>query len=245
MKDLCSLSYSVSTGIFNLLSDAKSHLFQFGEESITDKVLYSFVTAGNIHVYTVPMTKYQEARNGSDWEWWIIPSDSNFPVLLLRIQAKICSIRHDAFDHLYYKSFTRKIYQHEVLFYRAWQDNAIPLYCLFTHIEPDSTHGCMILDQNSYNCCFSNRSRKAVDVLEQAFPMPVLLCMTEKYVRNPSAELMKIIEEQLKFSSKQWIHHSPENIPSYVSDIINKKEVLINPQKGIKKVIVQTGFYKG
>ena len=245
MKSLCALSSHISKEIYTLLSESKLLKYQFGEEGITDKVLYSFIQSGNIHIHTIPMTKYQEARNGADWEWWVIPSDNKFPPLRFRIQAKICSIKNDSFEQIYYVSQKRRVYQHEILFDKAWRDGAVPLYCLFTHIEPNATHGCMILDSFEYMDCHSKNSKLATDVLENAYPMPDLICLGDEYAQNPSLPTLDKIREKLQYHSSFYLEKITNQAhPTYVRSIMEGNDVFIDPKLGIKKIIIQTGFSK-
>ncbi len=45
------------------------------EESLTDWLLYEISQRCNC-IYYQAFSRHEEAQNGSDWEWWILTSDS-------------------------------------------------------------------------------------------------------------------------------------------------------------------------
>lgn len=114
------------------LSKARSASTLLGEESLTDFNLLEIRTRHPREVATITFTKPKEAETGADWEWWFTGRSRKW--LGFRIQAKVLDLRSDKFEHLHYKTPSRR-YQTDLLCERAKQHlpRKIPLYCLYVH----------------------------------------------------------------------------------------------------------------
>ena len=110
-----------------------------GEESITERNLLALsranVAVGTaVHLRTSPIIriesfgKRKEARNGADWEWWII---GRCHTLKMRVQAKRVD-KAGGVPHLFYKSKGRHKTQMEYLICDAVRNRLLPVYCFYS-----------------------------------------------------------------------------------------------------------------
>jgi hypothetical protein len=137
------------------LDNAKGVKFQPGEETLTDINLSKLISEKRPEIWITKFDKHEEGENGADWEWWITGKSKKW--LGLRMQAKIINFETKNFKQLHYLNGkqTDKLIEHSI------KDDAIPLYCLYTHgdmrdISDDfkcrtdagiyETYGCSIID---------------------------------------------------------------------------------------------------
>ena len=98
----------------------------YGEETITESNLLELRRRHSDLVHLRTFSKYQESKNGADWEWYIIGKVRS---LAMRVQAKrvqrnnVLRIRHTVGQ-------TGK-QQHELLIETANADNMRPMYCIY------------------------------------------------------------------------------------------------------------------
>jgi hypothetical protein len=173
------------------LDNARSIDFQPGEETITDINLLKLQLEKHLEIIINKFTKPEEGTNGADWELWITGKSKKW--LGLRMQAKIIDFKTNNFKQLHYKCGKEKnVLQTDKLIEHSKNDNAIPLYCLYTHCDlKDITdfrcrtdagiyeaYGCSIIDayrvKELYQKDKSDSSIKSL--FPEMFPWHCLFC---------------------------------------------------------------------
>lgn len=106
----------------------------FGEETFTDLLLLDLMLRAGRRARIVPTTKPDEAKQGTDWEWWIGSNSTGW--IHYVIQAKRIAGSGNR-----YKSLTHKVGgvpQIDLLEGYAQSQGAFPLYCFYNSVErPD------------------------------------------------------------------------------------------------------------
>ena len=114
------------------------HQYQIsqGEETITDINLLEFKRAGIPDVRLYKLSKAEESQKGLDWEWWI---GSGTRWWRYAVQAK--KLTQSDSEKERYASLNHKVngrLQIDILEEYARSKKAIPIYCLYNHINrPD------------------------------------------------------------------------------------------------------------
>lgn len=104
------------------------------EESLTDWLLYEISQECHFIFYQA-FTRHEEARNGSDWEWWILTTDFRnsyqFNAYRFLIQAKkLLSYGNDNYPLISYGN--KHGIQVDMLLNSAYTRNALPLYMYYS-----------------------------------------------------------------------------------------------------------------
>lgn len=160
------------------------------EESLTDWLLYTISQQCKL-IYYQAFSRYEEAKNGSDWEWWILVPDSKgvhgFNAYRFVVQAKkLLSHNKDNYSIINYgNKFGMQI---DLLLDFARNRNALPLYMYYSIGEPD------ILAQIKNMCYFSESNiRWCENCVNGCF----LAFASDVYDLLYKAPRKKILDEQL------------------------------------------------
>ena len=132
--------------VWRLIEFAKAHRYSFSETTITDLILlYLYESNGLFHnmrmqVAVVSKTsKANEPKKGTDWEWWIGNRRNGW--MRYAVQAKKIYYNEGDFYGALKKHPAPKgshlDFQHEVLDYYAWKNDAIPLYAFYNYVRKD------------------------------------------------------------------------------------------------------------
>ncbi|BCN51583.1 DUF6615 family protein [Prescottella equi] len=135
---------AVAASSWNLMEAGIAYGIGPGEEALTDLnliLLRQLIPALRVKKFS----KWEEARNGADWEWWI-GSSREEQWIKLRVQAKRSSHGERQYDQLKHESKLRdidgreilgahgkamKIMQYDALIARSRIDGAIPLHVFY------------------------------------------------------------------------------------------------------------------
>ena len=121
----------------------------YGEETITESNLLELRRSHSDVIHLRTFSKYQESRNGADWEWYIIGKVCS---LVMRVQAKRVQ-RNDVLRIRHTVGQTDR-QQHDLLIETAKADNMKPMYCIYC-TERQRVHwsqsggletGCLLVD---------------------------------------------------------------------------------------------------
>jgi hypothetical protein len=191
MTTLCETFRSLAFRTHDHLARARRVGHQPLEETFTDINILELKDRHPHEVYSKTFTKHEEGVNGADWEWWLTNS-SRTSWLGLRVQAKILHLATNTFQHLHYRSGTPRTPQIDKLRYESNRDGLIPLYCFYTHFDPDkptNTPLCRSFHNapESYGCAITSLDNVAKlrllgkindldSVLEWAMPWHCLVC---------------------------------------------------------------------
>lgn len=110
------------------------------EESLTDWLLYN--VSENCHrIYYQAFSRHEEAKNGADWEWWVLTSNNNrnhdYYAYRFLIQAKkLFSKNQDNYSLLSYGN--KNGAQIDLLLEAAKYKNALPLYMYYSIGKADA-----------------------------------------------------------------------------------------------------------
>lgn len=104
------------------------------EESLTDWMLYEISKKCNF-VYYQTFSRHEEAKNGSDWEWWVLTPDSSwrhrYNAYRFLVQAKkLLADGNDNYPLINYSN--RYGTQVDLLLNSARDKNALPLYMYYS-----------------------------------------------------------------------------------------------------------------
>lgn len=129
------LFHNVSKYIYNWMK-RQQHV---KEESLTDWLLYNISQECNC-IYYQAFSRHEESQNGSDWEWWILTSDSSgkhkFNAYRFLVQAKkLFSNNNDNFPLISYGN--KNGLQIDLLINFAKNRNALPLYVYYSIEQSD------------------------------------------------------------------------------------------------------------
>lgn len=170
------------------------------EESLTDWLLYNISQQCNF-IYYQAFSRHEESQNGSDWEWWILTSDSSgrhkFNAYRFLVQAKkLLPNNNDNFPLISYGN--KNGLQIDLLINFAKNRNALPLYAYYSIGQPDvleqiknvdyvdesvlrwcecCDNGCYLtMASDMYSLFFKRGRRKIVDseLLNHSFKLSIL-----------------------------------------------------------------------
>lgn len=126
---------SCSKYIYNWLS----HQAHVKEESLTDWLLYN-VSQQCDFIYYQAFSRHEEARNGSDWEWWILTPDRSglykFNAYRFLIQAKKL-LPNDKDNYSLINYGNQYGTQIDLLMESAKNARALPIYMYYSIGKPD------------------------------------------------------------------------------------------------------------
>lgn len=188
--------HDCSEHIYNWIRD-QNHV---KEESLTDWLLYEISQQCPL-VYYKAFSRHEEAQNGSDWEWWVLTSDSNnlnkFNAYRFVVQAKkLLSNNQDNYRIINYTNHYGT--QIDLLLDFAKNRNALPLYMYYSIGTPDilkqienvtylsestirwcesCTNGCFLtLDSDVYDLVYKTARKKISDcqLLNHSFKLSLL-----------------------------------------------------------------------
>ncbi|WP_458682599.1 DUF6615 family protein [Prescottella equi] len=135
---------AVAASSWNLMEDGIAYGIGPGEEALTDVNLIrlrKLIPSLRVKKFS----KWEEARNGADWEWWI-GSSREERWIKLRVQAKRSSHEKTRYDQLKHESKVRDtdgreilgargkavtMMQYDMLIAQSLADGAIPLHVFY------------------------------------------------------------------------------------------------------------------
>lgn len=170
------------------------------EESLTDWLLYE-ITQRCDFIYYQAFSRHEEARNGCDWEWWVLTNGNQgkhrFNAYRFLVQAK--KLLHNGNDNYPLISYGNKYgTQVDLLMNSARNRNALPIYMYYSIGKSDvaeqiknvpyissksfmccetCTNGCFISLANVvYDLLYKAPRRKVLDsqLLNSSFKMSIL-----------------------------------------------------------------------
>jgi len=156
-----------------------------GEETLTDHVLLELKRANPSSVVVWKTPKKLESKTGTDWEWWI--GSNTIGWIRYAVQAK--KVRDHKYKHIAHSigKPPNKRRQIDVLDQYARTVNAVPLYCLFNHVDHSAA-------QAGWRCSLS-------------FDPPQLGCTV-----TPSSVVRTAINTPGK-RTFEFIHSDPKTLP--------------------------------
>lgn len=147
---LCQAFQALAIDTWDRLGAAARANMRYGEETITDNVLLGLMTSCPSKITCRSFTKFEEARNGADWEWWFAYRSRGLPC---RVQAKRL-YPPSSYQSLHFKSRSGHRAQIDTLIARAKAQRFVPLYCFFSNLQgtawPTSIHG--VSDDRLWGC---------------------------------------------------------------------------------------------
>jgi len=160
------------------------------EETITDTNLLDLQVKHPHEISTLKFPKYQEAKVGADWEWWLGSEDFWLP---LRVQAKIVDSTTLRYSHLGYKNPKSPQRQIEILIKHSLNENPpkIPVYVFYNYWDiskfnppwlcptyPKSVEmlGCGVSEAISVKTILDQGSDKLIDIANIMYPWSCLIC---------------------------------------------------------------------
>ncbi|MCL2442880.1 MAG: hypothetical protein FWD13_05370 [Treponema sp.] len=239
------------------LSLAKELDIALGEETITDINLLTIKSACHPMIKLKKFNKREEGKEGADWEWWITGKSNKW--VGLRIQAKIINFKTNNYISLHYK----KGEQYKNLISRSIENNAIPLYCLYTICDKsqitDKFHSNSCgLTYETYGCSFVDafivnkiKNKKHIsDLIHDMFPWQCIFCNLEfDYDDLPNkvlsvfkrqtqlfAECYDITHETDKYIQNFYLSDAP---PDYISRFMkNPNAEIIAPDNELAGIMI-------
>lgn len=154
MVDLCKEFEKQARRVWLLLKKAQSIGYQPKEETITDLNIIELRKRCSRQVITHEFTRHQEAKTGSDWEWWF--TDSGKQWIGFRVQAKILHLKTSQFRQLHYHK------QLETLIKRAEHNTPplIPIYCLYIFETPPKRGDTILSDFNGCSILWAHQAKQ-------------------------------------------------------------------------------------
>lgn len=127
MTDLCNTFRNQASRVWHRTGDAAALKMRLNEETITEMALFEIALAQrNSRKFSVEVfTKAAEARNGADWELWLVKKGRGVG---FRVQSKRLYL-----SGKYEMLFKRGVGQAQKLISSAATGNCAPLYCFYNH----------------------------------------------------------------------------------------------------------------
>lgn len=184
MTTLCDTFRKRACWTWGQLARAGQCNVRLGEESLTDFNLLEIKSRHSSEIITTTFSKPAEAKNGADWEWWLMGSHGRW--LGFRLQAKVIDPTRKKFEHLYYQRKGRAR-QVDLLCNNANLEgyHRIPLYCLYTQWPasvpaPDWPCGSFAARRKSYGCslvdaCLIRKSAGSANASDLEFLLPKMM----------------------------------------------------------------------
>lgn len=125
----------LATDTWGRLEDSRRLGIRFGEETITDLLLLDLGRKHSSGSQVLQTPKVDESKRGTDWEWWIGSRQRGW--LRMAIQAKKMDVPNARYKQLGHKVGHKagSELQIDVLERYAIANRAIPMYCLYNHVE--------------------------------------------------------------------------------------------------------------
>ncbi|MBE2193297.1 MAG: hypothetical protein IAE83_03910 [Anaerolinea sp.] len=147
MVDLCKEFEKQARRVWLLLKKAQSIGYQPKEETITDLNIIELRKRCSRQVITHEFTRHQEAKTGSDWEWWFTADGTRW--IGFRVQAKILHLKTNQFRQLHYRDQLSTLIENA----ERSKPRLIPIYCFYIFEKPSGrerkplsdSYGCSIL----------------------------------------------------------------------------------------------------
>jgi len=247
---ICDTFLRTAISTWDKISEGRTVGYQLKEETITDLNILELKKRLGTRVLTIPFNKFDEGKNGADWEWWF--RDIHGFWIGVRVQAKIIDIKTDGFEHLHYKKL--KKYQSEKIITEALTSTPprIPLYSLYTQWDDRTVlanwtcsfpryvdlYGCSIMSAFDV---YKRRLTDTKDLKSLLVDMRPWHCLVCCKGFSPSGQLTERIESYVKNSFFQGIDDSlkaldiilpdtfrTKNPPDYVEKFINQKITVEN-----------------
>ncbi|PIV56134.1 hypothetical protein COY52_04350 [Candidatus Desantisbacteria bacterium CG_4_10_14_0_8_um_filter_48_22] len=250
---LCESFIGQAKKIWNLLNDANSFSLNLREDSITDWNLLELYRMHPLEIIIKTFSSVEEGTVGADWEWWLNSQDF---WLGFRVQAKKLD-----YATLKYKQLDRtnnRGRQIDLLIESALNDNLIPLYIFYnywdvTRFDPEWLCETYNKDIKMLGCGLSyaecirdilNAGDKNLQAISKVmYPWSCLVCCRffstkeDKNLPNRAFDFIKgafenkIRDKEKEFPSNKFISSEP---PSYISKIMNEKELSKEEQERVK-----------
>lgn len=128
---LCATFQDLAAQTWQRLAEAQRTGLFWSEETNTETILMELKRRHPSEVAVRAFTKAKEARNGSDWEWWIGSPGNWFG---MRVQAKRIKLPDERFVGLHrQKAKGQPHTQINTLIKAAHRDKLTPAYCFYVH----------------------------------------------------------------------------------------------------------------
>jgi hypothetical protein len=185
----CTLFETVAAATWRRIRDGHDYSVRQGEEGLSDWLLLELVAAGLRDVRLAKTNKAREAKQGTDWEWWIGNGAQGW--LRYAVQAKLIDVDSERFPTITH--FVNNTLQVDILERYAARQRAIPIYCFYSFLRgfpsargaavlpavPIEQFGCSVAPLSTVRAAIQTRGRKRFQHLHGTgtlFPWRCLVC---------------------------------------------------------------------
>lgn len=234
---LCETFRDLSYRTWMQLRRARSINHQLLEESITDLLMMELKYNHPLDIKTITFNKYQEGKNGADWEWWFVDA-AGIKGIGFRVQAKILNFNTDSFLQLHYKDQTQKLISQASLV----SPSLIPLYCLYAHSDKILSlkqfhigqflfnytiehFGCSILSTKVVQDLKADKKNTLIDVINDIYPWHLLVCPSDSECSNknlPERVNEFVKDKKLAPATNELVDSYLREVPEYIRNILKK-----------------------
>jgi hypothetical protein len=182
---LCQSFRDLGAQTWHRLEAAAQTGLAWSEETNTETLLLELRQRHPGAIKIVSFTKAREAKNGSDWEWWIGGTNHWCG---MRVQAKRMSRVHQEFPTLQsYRARSAPLPQIDMLIQAARRDRLTPIYCLYVFDparpsgpggNPRYPQGCLIGHAEAIRHSRSSTVRSLAHLLQ---PWHQLVCPADSF----------------------------------------------------------------
>ncbi|MGE0772520.1 MAG: DUF6615 family protein [Cyclobacteriaceae bacterium] len=248
---ICDTFVRTAISTWDKISESRKVGYQLKEETITDLNILELKKRLGRRILTIPFNKFDEGKNGADWEWWF--KDKAGFWIGVRVQAKIINIKTDDFEHLHYKR--KRKFQSEKIIKEALKAKPprFPLYALYTQWDDNTIlanwtcrsfpkyfdlYGCSTISAFNVYKRRTTIEKDLKSLLVDMRPWHCLVCCKghnpigqltdriESYIKNNFTEGTESILKELKTKFPKTFR--TKNPPDYVEILMTPKETLEN-----------------
>lgn len=195
---MCHSFQEIGSWVWQRIELAQQVGLAFSEETITETVLLHLASRHPDKIKIRAFSKRKEAKNGSDWEWWVGQAGSWFG---MRVQAKRIKLPSETFAPLqkYGRPKGSMVGQIDKLISQAKADKINPAYCLYfmsskwptlrawpvynlTGGGPVSPQGCLMADASAVKAIGKDTLAALAPV---SVPWHLLVCSCARGSFNP------------------------------------------------------------
>lgn len=208
------------------------------EETITDLNLLEIKRLNFRSIRVDKPNKIKESKNGFDWEFWIGNYHSGW--WRYAIQAKRLDLSNNRYNSLRHKVQSVKQFQIDILDSFAKQNNSIPLYCFYNHIEEGIGRqfwhcnypfeveqlGCTVVPLHRVKLVhkpYKTKSFESIHKYSESKPWQCLLC--PNIISNAHSK------SQNPFLPKSYAISKYEELPRYIEMFLEIGEISELPEE--------------